>query len=141
MTRVAAPLVRSPFTSRNVLVEVAADILGEGEDRLSPCLKQPDPQGGSAVPNPIGLSVIVDGIKRREGDEAITCGVGNPAISASEDGPSIAQRKAPSLPQWDPGDEPPHAAGHYRPEPAARSPRDRKTAAIHRLGEVRSTRR
>src|SRR3954470_22444288 len=103
MTRAAAsPLARGSFPSRYVPVEVAADILGEGEDRLSPCLKQPDPQGGSAVPNPIGLSVIVDGIKQREGDEAITSGgVGNPAISASEDGPSIAQRKAPSVPQWD----------------------------------------
>ena len=99
MTRAAAsPLARGSFPSRYVPVEVAADILGDGEDRLSPCPKEPDPQGGSAVPNPIGLSVIVDGIKQREGDEAITCGVGDPAISASEDGPSIAQRKAPSLP-------------------------------------------
>ena len=99
MTRAAAsPLARGSFPSRYVPVEVAADILGDGEDRLSPCPKQPDPQGGSAVPNPIGLSVIVDGIKQREGDEAITCGLGDPAISASKDGPSIAQRKAPSLP-------------------------------------------
>src|SRR3954447_14418530 len=98
MTRAASPLVWGSSASEYVPLEVAADILGDGEDRLSPCLKQPDPQEGSAVPNPIGLSVIVDGIKQREGDEAITCGVGDPAISASEDGPSIAQRKAPSSP-------------------------------------------